>query len=67
MKLTYVYDPETKHFQNVFEAEDGETVGNSTELKPEDGLYNPQWDGAKWVVSILRCTTGGNGSRSALV
>lgn len=53
MKLTYVYNPETKYFQNVFEAEDGETVENSTELKPEDGLYNPQWDGAKWVGQTL--------------
>lgn len=53
MKLTYVYDPETKYFQNVVEAEDGETVENSTELKPEDGLYNPKWDGSKWVGQTL--------------
>ena len=50
MKFLYEYDPETKAFTHrIFEVEDGQTMENTTDIKPEDGLYEPiTFDGEKW-------------------
>ena len=50
MKYLYEYDPETKVFTHqIFEVEDDQSIENTTDIKPEDGLYEPIiFDGKKW-------------------
>lgn len=54
MKAVYFYDPKTKIFNSVdLIADDEEMPANATDIQPiaEDGtgLYDPKWDGKKWV------------------
>lgn len=50
MKYLYEYDPETKAFTHqIFEVENDQSIENTTDIKPEDGLYEPIiFDGKKW-------------------
>ena len=54
MKAIYQYDPETKLFTGVDIIDDSEEIpANATDVQPiaDDGtgLYDPKWDGTKWV------------------
>ena len=54
MKAIYFYDTKTKIFTSVdLIADDEDVPANATDIQPiaEDGtgLYDPKWDGKKWV------------------
>lgn len=54
MKCVYLYDENTKLFTNSWLITDDANVpANSTEIEPINkdgtGMYDPRWDGEKWV------------------
>ena len=49
--LMYQFDTDTKEFVGVIESD--KPVDNATEVRPDDGLYNPTWDGKEWVGMTL--------------
>lgn len=49
--LMYQFDVDTKGFMGVIETD--QPVDNTTEVRPDDGLYSPTWDGNKWVGMAL--------------
>lgn len=54
MKSIYFFDPQTKIFTSVdFIGNDEELPANCTTIQPVNkdgsGMYDPKWDGKKWV------------------